>query len=81
MEGNNYVTATIETNIPSTDVYVTLPLSGINIPEGVVEREAFLNQLAVYIEHSDGDKELVKGEIVEYKKGLMIRITSSKGIK
>lgn len=61
---------TIETNMPSSDVDITLPLSGIKLPENTVEREAFLRQLAVYIEHSDGDKELVQGEIVEYRSGI-----------
>ena len=61
---------TIETNMPSSPVDITLPLTGISIPADPVQKEAFLNQLAVYIEHSDGDKELVKGEIVEYKNGM-----------
>ena len=62
---------TIETNMPSTDVDITLPLSGISIPADWVEREAFLGQLAVFIEHSDGEKELVQGEIVEYRPGVL----------
>lgn len=62
---------TIETNMPSTDVDITLPLSGISIPVDPVEREAFLGQLAVFIEHSDGEKELVQGEIVEYRPGVL----------
>ena len=62
---------TIETNMPSTAVDITLPLSGIEIPTDPKEREAFLKQLAVYIEHSDGDKELVQGEIIEYKEGIL----------
>jgi hypothetical protein len=62
---------TIETNMPSTDVDITLPLSGISIPSNPVEREAFLGQLAVFIEHSDGEKELVQGEIVEYRPGVL----------
>ena len=61
---------TIETNMPSSAVDITLPLTGISIPADPAQKEAFLNQLAVYIEHSDGDKELLKGEIVEYKKGM-----------
>ncbi len=60
---------TIETNMPSADTVITLPLTGIVIPTKSTEKEALLKQLAVYIEHSDGDKELVQGELVEYKKG------------
>lgn len=65
------VPVTIETNMPSTDVYITLPLSGVTIPTNEAEREAFINQLAVYIEHSDGTKELIKGELVTYSDGVM----------
>ena len=62
---------TIETNMPSSAVDITLPLSGFDIPVDPKERAAYLNQLAVYIEHNDGDKEIVKGEIVNYKDGLL----------
>lgn len=61
---------TIETNMPSTEADITLPLTGITLPSNPKEKAAFLNQLAVYIEHSDGDKELIQGELVEYKEGV-----------
>ncbi len=61
---------TIETNMSSTEADITLPLTGIAIPSNPTKRAALLQQLAVYIEHSDGDKELVQGELVEYKKGV-----------
>ena len=61
---------TIETNMPSSSVYITLPLTNLNIPEDEKEREALLKELAVYIEHSDGETELVQGEIVEFSKGV-----------
>jgi uncharacterized protein (DUF2164 family) len=70
---------TIETNMPSTQADITLPLTGIEIPADAVEREALLKQLAVYIEHSDGEKELVQGELVEYRNGVYgIRIHITK---
>jgi hypothetical protein len=62
---------TIETNMPSAKVDITLPLNGFSIPTDARERDAFLRQLAVYIEHSDGEKELVQGEIVVYKTGVL----------
>ncbi|MDD3174545.1 MAG: cadherin-like beta sandwich domain-containing protein, partial [Herbinix sp.] len=62
---------TIETNMPSTDVDITLPLTGITIPSDSTEREVLFKQLSVYIEHSDGTKELIQGEIVEYKDGML----------
>jgi hypothetical protein len=61
---------TIETNMPSTSTDIILPLSGLEVPTNTKAREALLKQLAVYIVHSDGDKELVQGELVEYKEGV-----------
>jgi hypothetical protein len=61
---------TIETNMPSTAADITLPLTGITFPTDPKEKADLLQQLAVYIEHSDGEKELVQGELVEYKDGV-----------
>ena len=61
---------TIETNMSSSEMDITLPLTGIQLPSAPEEREGFLKQLAVYIEHSDGEKELVQGEITEYGEGV-----------
>jgi uncharacterized repeat protein (TIGR02543 family) len=60
---------TIETNMTLSEADITLPLSGLVIPSDPVQREALLQQLAVYIEHSDGEKELVRGELVEFRNG------------
>ncbi len=61
---------TIETNMSSTEADITLPLTEITIPSDPTERAALLQQLAVYIKHSDGEEELVQGELVEYKNGV-----------
>ena len=61
---------TIETNMPSASTDIILPLTGVEIPVRTAEKQALLKQLAVYIVHSDGDKELVQGELVEYKEGV-----------
>ena len=47
---------TIETNMPSRPVQVTLPLRDVKVPTEAVARQRFLEQLAVFIEHSDGEK-------------------------
>ncbi|MFH5777265.1 S-layer homology domain-containing protein [Heyndrickxia oleronia] len=60
---------TIETNMPSRPVQVTLPLKGVNVPSAAAERQAFLDQLAVFIEHSDGEKKVVRPEIVTMNDG------------
>jgi hypothetical protein len=60
----------IETNMAESPVDIILPLKEFLIPTDPKEREDFLSKLAVYIEHSDGDKEVVSGEIVEYEEGI-----------
>lgn len=55
---------TIETNISSRPVTLVLPLDGTKLPTNATERESFLRELGVYIEHSDGTKEVVRGEVV-----------------
>lgn len=70
---------TIETNMPSRPVQVTLPLKGVKIPTNTAEREAFLKQLAVFIEHSDGEKKVIIPEVVTMAKGeLGLRFTVEK---
>jgi hypothetical protein len=61
---------TIETNMPSAETDITLPLIGIVIPDSAAEKAAFMKQLAIYIEHSDGERELVQGKLTEYKDGV-----------
>ncbi|WP_341301231.1 leucine-rich repeat protein [Lysinibacillus sp. FSL H8-0500] len=53
---------TIETNMQNRPVTLTLPL-----PKDVTQEQ--LDNLAVYIEHSDGTKEVVRGQIVDFKEG------------
>ncbi len=54
------------TNIPSSEADITLPLTGLDLADGLVQGKALLDQLAVFIEHSDGEKELVRGELVDF---------------
>jgi hypothetical protein len=61
---------TIETNMQSSKVDITLPLTGIVMPKNEANKQKFLKQLAIYIEHSDGEKELIQGKVVEYRKGV-----------
>ncbi|WP_342533716.1 InlB B-repeat-containing protein [Lysinibacillus sp. FSL K6-0057] len=53
----------IETNMQSRPVTLTLPL-----PTDLTQEQ--LDHLAIYIEHSDGTKEVVYGKIVEFQKGI-----------
>ncbi|SOC13154.1 Ig-like domain-containing protein [Ureibacillus xyleni] len=70
---------TIETNMPNQPVDIILPLKGVTIPTEAKEREEFFNKLGVYIEHSDGEKVFIKGEVVPYKNGeLGLKFTISK---
>ncbi|WP_052344379.1 S-layer homology domain-containing protein [Bacillus ndiopicus] len=60
---------TIETNLPSRPVVITLPLRGVTLPTEAAERQAFLESLAVFIEHSDGEKKVVQPEVVTMQDG------------
>ncbi|QUL52753.1 FIVAR domain-containing protein [Paenibacillus tritici] len=67
--GNVYVVdrpMTIETNMTSRPVTITLPLNSSHVPAEASAREAYLSKLAVFIEHSDGERELVKPAVVAY---------------
>ncbi|QJD86830.1 S-layer homology domain-containing protein [Cohnella herbarum] len=63
---------TIETNMSSREVTLELPV-GEDLPRAELEK------LGVFIEHSDGTKEWVKGELVGYngtdKPGIRFKIT------
>ncbi|QPR67081.1 leucine-rich repeat protein [Lysinibacillus macroides] len=62
---------TIETNMQNRPVTLTLPL-----PKTITQEQ--LDHLAVYIEHSDGTKEVVRGQIVDFKestKGIQFEVT------
>ena len=62
---------TIETNMQNRPVTLTLPL-----PKTITQEQ--LDHLAVYIEHSDGTREVVRGNIVDFKegtKGLQFEVT------
>ncbi|MCD9024662.1 S-layer homology domain-containing protein [Cohnella silvisoli] len=65
---------TIETNMQSRPVELVLPLGNANLTE---EQK---KDLGVFIEHSDGTKEFVRGELVSYNSSgaLGLRITVSK---
>lgn len=66
-DGNIEVVArpmTIETNLPSRPVTLTLPLRGVALPEKAGERAAFLAQLGIFIEHTNGEKEVIPGNPV-----------------
>ncbi len=56
---------------------VTLPLAGINIPKDPAQRYAFLSNLAIFAIHSDGEKELIRGELIFDKDGLALAIRFS----
>lgn len=54
----------IDTNLQGKSVDLVLPLPQQALPASATERQAFLNQLMIYVEHSDGTKELVKPSVV-----------------
>ncbi|UYO06648.1 tandem-95 repeat protein [Paenibacillus sp. PSB04] len=59
---------TIETNYADRQTKVMFPLTGIDISADPQQQAAFLNGLAIFVEHSDGQKEVKTGELV-YENG------------
>ncbi|MCP1187396.1 S-layer homology domain-containing protein [Paenibacillus sp. 1781tsa1] len=62
----------IDTNMQSREVTLTLPLRD-SLPTDPAARQQALDNLAIYIEHSDGTKELIQGKLVQ--------LTNSEGIE
>ncbi|RCX20601.1 S-layer family protein [Fontibacillus phaseoli] len=58
----------IETNMQSREVSIVLPLKD-SLPADSAERQKVLDNLGVFIEHSDGTKELLQGKLVTLKDG------------
>jgi hypothetical protein len=68
---------TIETNYKDHATKVMLPIA--SLPDNAALRQAFLDSLAVYIEHSDGEKKLQRG-VIKYDEqgnplGIEIEVT------
>lgn len=59
----------IETNASGFKANLLFPLTGLALPMDEAEAARMLAELAVYIEHSDGDKVLAPGEIRYDAKG------------
>ncbi len=57
------------------ETQVTIPLAGVSIPADPGERAAFLNSLAVFTYHSDGETELITGEIIYDANGNPVSIS------
>lgn len=63
-------TIEIQTNMPQATVDIILPLTGITIPKDEKERKILFSKFAIYVEHSDGEKEVIKGVVIEIKPGV-----------
>jgi hypothetical protein len=56
---------TIETNLQNYPIRLVLPLRD-SLLENNADRQNTVNNMAVFIEHSDGTKELIQGSLVSY---------------
>ncbi len=54
----------IETNYTGISTDVIVPLTGIVIPTNPTARQQFLDSLRIFIEHSDGDKRIVRTDVI-----------------
>lgn len=59
----------IETGLKDYPADLILPLPGSVIPADAAGRTAFLANLVIYIEHSDGERVLEQPELVQYSDG------------
>ena len=78
--GTNQVTVlstpmTIETNYQNYSANLVFPLTGINLPQDAAERDSFLNNVGMFINHEDGTQELLKGTIIYNSSGYPIGIS------
>ncbi len=55
---------TIETNYSGRSTKVMFPLTGVTLPVDPSERRTVFNSFAVFVEHSDGEKAIERGQIV-----------------
>ncbi|WP_052759460.1 cadherin-like beta sandwich domain-containing protein [Paenibacillus sp. DMB20] len=55
----------IESNVSGRNVTVILPLKAVRLPVSTAEREAFLKSLAVFVERSYGEREVVRGKLAD----------------
>ncbi|MFF2752473.1 DUF4073 domain-containing protein [Psychrobacillus sp. NPDC058041] len=56
----------IDTNMQSREVSILLPLKE-DLPKDSKARDELLKNLVIFVEHSDGTKEVVRGKVVPYK--------------
>jgi hypothetical protein len=59
----------IETNLQGRNVTLSLPVNMLDLPKGEAERKEILDNLVIFIEHSDGTTEVVQGILVNRKDG------------
>ncbi|MEG0259662.1 MAG: fibronectin type III domain-containing protein [Lysinibacillus sp.] len=66
----------IETNLQGKEVTLFFPLKD-SLPTDPVERQKILENLGVFIEHSDGTKELIQGKVIVSNgvEGLEFKVT------
>ena len=57
----------IDSDLQGQKVQLTLPLSLQNLPSDPQQQEIFLQQLAIYVEHSDGTQELITPKVIREK--------------
>lgn len=59
----------IDTNLQGQPVNLVLPLPEQALPASITERQTFVNNLMIYVEHSDGTKELLQPTVISEDNG------------
>lgn len=63
--------AEIETNLQSQPVTITMPIREEDLPKDKESRQRILDDLVIFIEHSDGTKEVIKGTFITNEDGTL----------
>lgn len=61
----------IETNLQSQPVTITMPIREEDLPQDEESRQRILDDLVIFIEHSDGTKEVIKGTFITNEDGTL----------
>lgn len=61
----------IDTNLQSQPVTITMPIREEDLPKDEESRQRILDDLVIFIEHSDGTKEVIKGTFITNKDGTL----------
>ncbi len=73
-----YQPISIVTNLQDREVLLDIIVDPSVIPSNPIARQSFINNIAVYVQHSDGEVSLEKGQLLQTDCGLNYRVYTKK---